>query len=150
MSIEQSYNYRSITATLTTSGVVSAEQLQQLSAQHYQRVINLLPNDSQYATADEQQLVEQQHIDYVYIPVDFATPRIDDYQRFASAMQQSPSVKTHVHCAANYRVSAFFGIYAYQYLDWSATQVKQHIESLWQPSEHKPWLTLLQQEIEGF
>lgn len=150
MSIEQSYNYKAITDSLTTSGLINTEQLQQLSQQQYQCVINLLPNDSQYATDNEQQLVETQQINYVYIPVDFSNPSLKDYQAFTSALNKHIHLKTHIHCAANYRVSAFFGIYAHQHLNWSVAQVTQHVEALWQPEEHPPWLALLKQLIEDY
>ncbi len=150
MSIEESYNFKAISPELTTSGVVNETLLQQLSDQGYRQLINLLPNDSEYATSNEQYLVESQKINYVYIPVDFSNPTPADYQAFVDAMIASPNLKTHIHCAANYRVSAFFGIYAYQHLNWSSAQVKQHIESLWQPEEHRPWLNLLQQLIDDY
>ncbi len=150
MSIEESYNFKAISPELTTSGVVNETLLQQLSAQGYRQLINLLPNDSEYATSNEQYLVESQKINYVYIPVDFSNPTPADYQAFADAMIASPNSKTHIHCAANYRVSAFFGIYAHQQLNWSPEQVRQHVESLWKPEAHAPWLALLQQYIDGY
>ncbi|MAZ86237.1 MAG: hypothetical protein CL693_01205 [Cellvibrionaceae bacterium] len=150
MSIEDSYNFKAINPALTTSGVVSEEQLRQLSAQGYRQLINLLPNGSEYSTNNEQHLVESQKITYVYIPVDFSNPTPADYQAFADAMIANSNLKTHIHCAANYRVSAFFGIYAHQQLNWSPEQVRQHIESLWKPEEHAAWRALLQQYIDGY
>src|SRR6188472_1237302 len=43
MSIEDSYNFRRIHERLTTSGLVSAEQLNDLQNEGYDAVINLLP-----------------------------------------------------------------------------------------------------------
>lgn len=150
MSIEKAYNFKVIDVKTTSSGVISAEQLQQLSKLDYQWVINLLPGDSEYATADEQQLVESQKITYRYIPVDFAKPTQTDYEKFSQAMQQADGKKIHIHCAANYRASAFFAIYACQHLNWTAAQAKQHIESLWQPADYPNWLTLLKKMIDGY
>ncbi|MGH1372569.1 MAG: protein tyrosine phosphatase family protein [Cellvibrionaceae bacterium] len=150
MSIEKAYNFRLINSRITTSGVISAEQLQELSHLDYQRVINLLPSDSEYAVADEQQLIESQNITYNAIPVDFSKPSPEDYQKFLQVMQQSLEEKIHIHCAANYRVSAFFSIYACQHLGWDSAQAKRHIESLWQPSDHSNWLRLLEEMIPGY
>lgn len=150
MSIEQPYNFKIIDAQTTSSGAINTEQLHALGGQNYQVVINLLPNDNRDATANEQKIVEQQGIDYVYIPVDFTNPKEDDYQQFANAMTKHHAQKTHIHCAANYRASAFYAIYAHQHLGWTVTEAKQHIESLWQPREHPQWLALLQNNIPGY
>jgi hypothetical protein len=44
-----------------------------------------------------------------------------------------------VHCAANYRVSAFYAIYARRNLGWSDKDANVHITSIWNPAEHDPW-----------
>lgn len=150
MSIEQVYNFKVIDSQITTSGAIDAEQLSTLSHLDYQRVINLLPSNSEYATVNEQQLIESQNIRYNFIPVDFSMPSRTDYEKFSQVMQQAAGEKIHIHCAANYRVSAFFAIYACQYLGWKSEQAKQHIESFWQPSDYPNWLTLLKEMIPGY
>ena len=45
---------------------------------------------------------------YIHIPVDFEKPTDRDFDQFCSAMEQLKEVPVHVHCIANYRVSAFF------------------------------------------
>ena len=44
MGIEDSYNFRRINPNLTTSGLVSAAQLDDLQREGYDAVINLLPD----------------------------------------------------------------------------------------------------------
>jgi hypothetical protein len=41
-------------------------------------------------------------------PVDFQNPTEQDFEQFCSMMEQLKKLPVHVHCIANYRVSAFF------------------------------------------
>ena len=154
MSVSESYNFKAIHSTLTTSGVINAEQLQQLKPEGYGGVINLLPQDSEYATVQEAELVTRQQLNYTYIPVDFAAPANEDYQQFEQAMQswekRSDNTGLHVHCAANYRVSAFIAIYGYRHWDWTTEQVKTHVTSIWNPQEHPQWVSFLQQFVADY
>ena len=140
MSVDQAYNFRAIDDAVSTSGLLSEEQLAQLRASGYEAVINLLPHDSQYAIKNEESIVIGQGLDYLYVPVDFAAPTEQDYAAFVKAMQSCQGrTKVLIHCAANYRVSAFYSIYAYEYLGWPASRAWRHIESIWSPLENPPW-----------
>jgi protein tyrosine phosphatase (PTP) superfamily phosphohydrolase (DUF442 family) len=150
MSIDQAYNFRSIDDAISTSGVLSEEQLSQLRTCGYEAVINLLPHDSQYAVKKEESIVIGQGVDYLYVPVDFAAPAEQDYAAFVTAMQSCQGKrKVLIHCAANYRVSAFYSIYAYEYLGWPASRAREHIESIWLPQENPPWDQFIARYIPG-
>jgi hypothetical protein len=43
--------------------------------------------------------------------------------------------KVFIHCAANYRVSAFVALYGQARLGWSASQADAHIRRVWQPND---------------
>ncbi len=139
MPIENSYNFRPITADLTTSGVVGAPRLQGLSAEGYEVVINLLPDSSEQAVADERDIVESQGIEYVHIPVDFQHPTAADFQAFARSLDSAQGRKVHIHCAANYRVSAFYAHYAKVHGRWSETEAEVFVRSLWEPQDYPGW-----------
>lgn len=139
MSVDQAYNFQIIDEAVSTSGLLSEEQLSELRASGYEAVINLLPHDSEYAIKNEEAIVSEQGVDYLYIPVDFAGPTERDYSEFVDAMKSCQGRKVLVHCAANYRVSAFYAMYAYEDLGWSASHARQHIESIWRPEENPPW-----------
>jgi protein tyrosine phosphatase (PTP) superfamily phosphohydrolase (DUF442 family) len=140
MSVDQAYNFRAIDEAVSTSGVLSEAQLAQLRSSGYDAVINLLPHDSEYAIKTEQSIVTGQGIDYLYVPVDFAAPAEQDYAEFVKAMQYCQGKKkVLIHCAANYRVSAFYSIYAFEFLGWPASRAWGHIESIWCPRENPPW-----------
>tara|TARA_R110000822_G_scaffold201781_1_gene338947 strand:- start:191 stop:649 length:459 start_codon:yes stop_codon:yes gene_type:complete len=147
MSVNQAYNFRAIDETVSTAGLLSEEQLTALGAAGYQAVINLLPHDSQYAIENEEDIVTGQGIDYLYIPVDFAAPADEDYSEFVKAVQSCQAKKVLIHCAANFRVSAFYSMYAYEYLGWPASRAWAHIESIWNPRENPPWDRFIAQHI---
>ncbi len=139
MNIEASYNFRRINDRLTTSGFVRADGLRSLASQGYEVVVNLLPDASEYATAGERDIVESQSIQYIYIPVDFKQPTQSDFALFSDAMDRIDGRKTHVHCAANWRVSAFFSLYQVSRGRWTAGQASEFIMGVWQPAEHAGW-----------
>ena len=145
MSIENSYNYKFVNAFVTTSGVVGANRLKDLAPEGYEVVVNLLPNESEYAVENEEQIVEAQGVKYVYIPVDFKNPTLSDYEQFVSALDQAKERKTHIHCAANYRVSVFYGLYAESRGLWSQSESEEFIQSLWSPQEAQGWPKLIAQ-----
>jgi len=139
MDIESSYNFRRINERLTTSGVVPEEGLTTLAAQGYDVVINLLPETSEFAVANERSIVKSQGIEYIDIPVDFKQPLPADFTRFATALDRVREKKVHIHCAANYRVSAFYSLYEFKRGNWSAEQAREFIGSIWQPEDHPGW-----------
>jgi protein tyrosine phosphatase (PTP) superfamily phosphohydrolase (DUF442 family) len=146
MPIEDSYNFRRIHERLTTSGLVSAEQLADLRRQDYDAVINLLPETHERAVADEAAIVRGQGLDYVYIPVDFEAPSHEDLEAFAHAMTGRAGQKVHVHCAANYRVSAFYSLYALRNGLCTEDEADQLVRDVWDPAEFPAWRAFIADE----
>ena len=145
MTVKNSYNFRRVSSRVTTSGVVGSMRLRELAMEGYHAVINLLPDDSKHAVENEQQIVERQDLKYVHIPVDFDCPCLNDYDQFATALDAVREKKVHVHCAANYRVSVFYALYAQSRGLWSSAQAQSFISSLWQPLESPGWPEFINQ-----
>jgi len=137
------YNFRQNTALITSSGEVTAASLQRLSALGYQLVINLLPDSSEYALRNEKEIIEPQDILYIHIPVDFADPTENNYHAFYQAMSSNNDKKIHIHCAANYRASAFYAIYNVENNNWSVQQGKEFIAGIWDVSLYPAWQMFL-------
>ena len=142
-SIDDAYNFRRIDDRLTTSGIVSAEQLRTLGRDGYGAVVNLLPDSNERAVGDEAGIVQDQGLEYVHIPVDFAAPTTADFQRFVEAMGALAGRKVHVHCAANYRVSVFYSLYAVQAGLWTDAQADALVRDVWDPGEHPAWASFI-------
>ena len=133
MGIEGSFNFRRVSNTITTSGIVAADDLAVLGENGYAAVINLLPDSSEHAVMGEETIVRGQGLTYVHIPVDFAAPCSEDFDQFAAVMDAHADRTVHVHCAANYRVSVFYALYAERTRSWTVEQADEHIRSVWTP-----------------
>lgn len=139
-------NHVQVNARISTSGKISAEVVEEMARQGYAGVINLLPDSSPHALADEAQLVQQQALAYDHIPVDFAAPTADDYDAFERALDGfRHDQRVFVHCAANMRVSVFMAIYGSRRFGWSPARAAQHIAEVWKPNE--PWQAFLRAQL---
>jgi len=139
MSIEGAVNYRKISERVATSGSVSEDRLRRLGAEGFDAVVNLLPDSSEVAVAGEREIVEGLGLEYHYIPVDFGNPTKADFSLFRRVMENAGDKKILIHCAANYRVSAFYSLYAMQDRDWSWEDARAHIASIWDTSDYPVW-----------
>lgn len=144
VSIEASYNFKRIDPKISTSGVVGAERLAALKSQGYQALINLLPDANEYAVPDEAMIVKGQGIDYTYIPVEWSAPTPSDFEAFVHAMDRLQGQSLHVHCAANWRVSAFYALYAERKGIWTREQADAQMRSIWNPAEYPAWTALIE------
>lgn len=143
MSIENSYNFKKISSLITTSGVVGKERLESLSNESYKVVINLLPDDHKYAVPGEKEIVESQGIKYIHIPIDFESPKLEEFDHFTKEMERLGTRKMHIHCAANWRVTAFYGAYALLNGIWNKEQTNEFICAIWNPAEYPVWQNFL-------
>lgn len=145
MAIEQAFNFRRVNDQLATAGIPTAEQLGGLADIGVEQVINLLPDSSEYAVPGERDIVEEQGLAYCHIPVDFAAPTRADFEAFREAMDEAEGKCLFVHCAANYRVSAFYSRYAVEGGKWSPEEAAGFIASIWNPEEYPPWSAFLKE-----
>jgi len=70
---------------------------------------------------------------YIHIPVDFQNPTDRDFEQFCAVMEQLKEVPVHVHCIANYRVSAFFYRYHRDVLGMNEAEARAEMEETWHP-----------------
>jgi protein tyrosine phosphatase (PTP) superfamily phosphohydrolase (DUF442 family) len=149
MDIESSYNFRKISDQLTTSGIVRSDGLKALAAQGYEVVVNLLPDTSEHAIVGEREMIESQAIEYIHIPVDFKLPTRADFVSVAAVLDRVTDKKLHIHCAANYRVSAFYSLYAVRRGRWSVDQAWEFMSGIWRPADHPGWAEFISDILDG-
>lgn len=104
-------NILSLTDSITSSGQPRRHQFQQIADSGYHAVINLAMPTSDHALEDESQVVTALGMRYISIPVPFEAPTAAHLSEFFHHMQELQGQKVWVHCALNYRASAFL----YQY-----------------------------------
>lgn len=139
MSTQNIYHYVKINDRLSTSGQPAEDQLKSMAADGFQAVINLAPHDSRNALKDEAGVVRSAGMAYHYIPVDWEHPQDSDFDAFAKILNQIADQKVLIHCAANYRVTAFYSLYAMQALNWSETQADELMAHFWKHGEYPTW-----------
>jgi uncharacterized protein (TIGR01244 family) len=130
---EMIYNWRRLDDRVTTSGQPTEPQLADIQALGVRHIINLGLHTHEKALPDEAASVSRLGMTYIHIPVDFQNPTDEDFTRFCSAMEQLKEVPVHVHCIANYRVSAFFYRYRRDVLGMDETQARAEMEQIWHP-----------------
>jgi len=138
MSVEEIYNAIPVNEQLLTSGQPTEDQLRAASADGFTRVINLAPFEPGHSLPDEAGLVRSLNMTYVNIPVVWTAPKQSDFEAFEQVMNQSDS-KTLVHCVANFRVTAFYSLYAQKHLGWSEAQADSFRAKIWQDSNYPIW-----------
>lgn len=129
-------NYRAVDDRLGTSGQPTEAQLADVARAGFMAVINLaLHDDPRYSLADEAGTVRSLGLDYVHIPVQFAAPKQSELLAFFDAMDACAGKKVWVHCAANYRVTAFLGLYRMIRQGWPRERAFELMDGLWKPNE---------------
>jgi protein tyrosine phosphatase (PTP) superfamily phosphohydrolase (DUF442 family) len=143
MSTEEIHNYRRINDQVITGGQPTEEQLKAAADEGFRAVINLAPINPRYSLDDEPGLVRSLGMAYRHIPIDWDSPTPSDFAAFEQVMNELPAEKTLIHCAANFRVTAFYSLYALKHLGWSSDQADELRASIWQGSDYPVWETFI-------
>lgn len=138
---EAIYNWRRLDERITTSGQPTEPQLAALHALGIRHVINLGLHSHEKALPDEAASLSRLGMTYIHIPVDFKNPTDQDFTRFCAAMQELKDVPVHVHCIANYRVSAFLYRYRRNVLGADEAEARTEMEQVWKPD--RVWQTFI-------
>jgi protein tyrosine phosphatase (PTP) superfamily phosphohydrolase (DUF442 family) len=139
MSANEISNFIPVSDHIYTSGQPTADQLRRLAAEGFSSVVNLATPHSPQALPGEADLVRSLGMGYDNIPVEWENPLESDYALFEQIMGRLPPGKTLIHCIANYRVTAFYALYAQAQLGWSEPQADQFMAPVWQTSEYPIW-----------
>lgn len=139
MSAEDIYNYVLVSDEIATGGQPTAEQIRSLAADGFTTVVNLATPDPIRAPADEAELVRALGMTYHHIPVVWDDPQEADFAAFERTMRDLPPGKTLIHCAANFRVTAFYSLYAQRRLGWPAARAQAFRARIWAGSDYPIW-----------
>jgi protein tyrosine phosphatase (PTP) superfamily phosphohydrolase (DUF442 family) len=126
-------NFLRISETLGTAGQPTPEQFAAIKDAGYQVVINLAMPDSTNALPNEGQLVMEQGLDYVHIPVVWENPTLADLEEFFETMARYQGQTIFVHCALNYRVSSFVLLYRVIRQGVPVAEARAKLLEIWEP-----------------
>lgn len=133
MTVESITNYVKVDDRIGTAGQPTRAQLEALAGEGYRAVINLAPgNNESHALPGEQELVESLGMTYHHIPIPWDNPNERQFGEFVEVMRGLGDKKVFVHCAANFRVTAFFSLYAMKHLGWTARQGDDLLARIWE------------------
>ena len=139
-------NYMKINELISTSGQPKAKQFEILANEGFEVVVNLALHSSSNAIDNEDKIVTDLNMSYFHIPVDFENPKIGDLKLFINILQSLGSNKVLVHCALNYRASAFLYVYHKYVLKTPFDEIDLSMFDIWKPTTI--WQKLMQVELE--
>jgi protein tyrosine phosphatase (PTP) superfamily phosphohydrolase (DUF442 family) len=138
-------NVLAISPLLVTAGQPTRESLQRLKAEGFDAVISFAPGNTPDAIPDQAEILEGQGIEFVHIPIPWATPATRHLTETAEAMRRLQGKKVLVHCQMNMRASAVTFLYRSIYAKEDPAAAWLDVKKLWTPSE--PWATFIRTEL---
>lgn len=139
-------NYIKINELISTSGQPKIEEFDLIKDEGFEVVINLALCNASNAIENEDKVVTNLGMSYFHIPVDFENPKPGDLKLFINVMQSLGANKVWVHCAKNYRVSAFMYVYHKYVLKTPFENIDLSIFNIWNPD--KTWQELMKITLE--
>ena len=139
-------NYIKINELISTSGQPKIEEFDLIKDEGFEVVINLALCNASNAIDNEDKVVTNLGMSYFHIPVDFENPKASDLKLFINVMQSLGANKVWVHCAKNYRVSAFMYVYHKYVLKTPFENIDLSIFNIWNPD--KTWQELMKITLE--
>lgn len=149
MSTQDITNYLPVNDLLSLGGQPTEEQLRALAREGFKVVINLATINPRYSLADEGASARGLGMTYYHIPVEWGSPTEDDFESFEKVFKQFSSKKIFLHCAANFRASAFYTLYAQKHLGWSEEQANTLMQPIWEGSNYPIWDSFIEEMREG-
>ena len=137
-------NFYQITETIGTGGQPTKEQFTSIREAGFTSVVNLAMTDSPNALADEGEIVAGLGMTYLHIPVPWQSPSTEDLQQFIGLMQTLEKHKVFVHCAANYRASAFTNRYLRLIRNLTQEESTSPILRQWLPEMDQNWKKIIE------
>ena len=122
-------NFHRIDSQLATGGHFVNAGAAELAKQGVTLVIDLRDEPP----ADEQQQLAEAGIRWVNVPVVWADPRKDDFEKFAQLMAANGDENILVQCQANYRASAMTYLYRVTQQGVPESEARKDLDAIWTP-----------------
>jgi protein tyrosine phosphatase (PTP) superfamily phosphohydrolase (DUF442 family) len=134
VAIDDIRNFLAIDGRIGTAGQPSEGELTEVAAAGYRAVVNLGLTGADYSLPDEAGLAATLGLAYRHLPVQFDAPTVADFDAFVGQMDEWAGERVFVHCAANFRVSAFMAVYGELRLGWDRARADRHARTFWEPN----------------
>ena len=138
-------NARLVFDDLWTSGQLSSADIQRLPGLGVAAVVNLALPTSSNALPGEAEEVTRLGLPYVHLPVPWEQPELAHLQQFFGVLDAFAGRRVWVHCALNYRVSAFVYLYRRLRRGESAEEASYPMRTIWKPNP--VWQAFIEQAL---
>ena len=138
-------NHIKINELISTSGQLKIEEFELIANEGFEVVINLAVPTTSNSLENEDKIVSNLNMSYIHIPVSFENPKISDLKLFLNILQSLGANKVWIHCAKNYRVSAFIYVYHKYILHTPFEEIDLSIFDIWKPS--LIWQELMKKKV---
>lgn len=144
---EDIYNFLPVSETLFTGGMPNEEQLADAARRGVEVVINLAPHEVSNALPHETEIVTSLGMQYINIPVIWNTPNREGLDRFMDAMDAHKGKQILVHCQANFRATAFVGMYRILRQGWSEEDALAGMHKIWDTEDYPIWKLFIDETL---
>ncbi|MCL1094016.1 protein tyrosine phosphatase family protein [Shewanella kaireitica] len=134
---------------IITAGLPTESQFPLLQQAGVELVINLIPVGNPSGHDDEADFVANTGMQYQQIDVDWQQPTLENVEQFFAIMDANKGKRILIHCAANYRASAFYYLYELKQGHADTDDFKQRTMQPWGKlseslAEYPQWNTLIE------
>lgn len=126
---------------LVTSGQPAAQALSGLARHGFEAVIYLAPSSVPDAVQNEAELVAQQGLAFVHIPIPFGSPTEAHFEAVSAALTRLQGRKVLVHCQVNLRASTMVFLHRVIRQKESPAVAWESVTRVWSPAG--PWKRLV-------
>ena len=119
-----------------------------MAQQGYEIVLSMCQPIDSVTLEDEDELVSAAGMRYIHLPVTYASPQLDDYELLRDILRSVQERKVWLHCAKNYRVSAFMYIYHVIEMTKVPDEARAILYRVWEPNE--TWKALIDEAVEKY
>ena len=127
-------NVVAISPHLVTSGQPNVRSLSSLREEGFTAVIYLVPPNAYDAVPREAEILREQGIAYVQVPIQWDRPTDADFDAFAAAMKRLADGKVLVHCQINLRASSMTFLYRVIEQREPPDKAYESVASVWSPN----------------
>jgi uncharacterized protein (TIGR01244 family) len=133
--------------SLWSAGQPTRAQLAEVAEAGFETVINLALATSDNAIADEAEVAQSLGMEYVHIPVVWDAPQPENLREFMDAMDARADEKVFVHCAMNYRASAFVALWRVLRQGYEEGEAFATQKTIWDLSEYPVWEKFVRESL---
>lgn len=147
MALADVLNFLRLDDALCCGGQPTHEQFADAAREGIQLVINLALITSDNALPDEPGLVRSLGMEHIHIPVIWDSPQPTNLEQFIDAMDANLGKKILVHCAMNYRATAFTALWRVLRQGWGVDEAFALQREIWNLDEYPVWKAFVEQSL---